>query len=173
MKMYVYLLIACTFIFIRCKEPNPKPALPMPKADTSSISESENKKLEDTMPAEEVILTTMEVTPLGALLAGNEGKYPRDIKLLENPLLKRRMTQLLGKNYADVIKNFEVQSPVLSEKGIYKTTGCKSHSCPTFFTTIYYDVNTDNLNIIIDRSGKQISYQEKGYIPVTESLKQK
>ena len=107
------------------------------------------------------------------IITKNVGKYPHEIKLFDDKGVSDRLKKLLGTQYADMVKNFNVESPIASENGIYKLTGCKQHDCPGYSTNIYYDAMDDNLNVSIDKNGKVTDFAEKGKITVSASLKSK
>ena len=108
-----------------------------------------------------------------ALFTTNDGKTPTEINLLDNADLKARMQKLVGGEYDNLVKNFNTVTPIGSENGIYKTTGGKAHEVPAYQTTIYYDANNDNLNVIISQNDKENTYVEKDTIKVTDALKSK
>ncbi|MGH1520450.1 hypothetical protein [Chryseobacterium sp. JK1] len=116
---------------------------------------------------------TASVPGTDNIIAKNEGKYPHDIKLFEDKTISDRLKKLLGKKYDEMVKNFNVETPVTSENGIYKVTGCKQHDCPGYSTDIYYDAKDDNINVMIDQNGTLTDFSEKKKIAVTKSLKAK
>jgi len=103
----------------------------------------------------------------------NIGKYPSDIKLFSNQEISTRLKALLGARYEEVVQNFLVQTPIVLSQGIYKTTGCAAHACPSYFVSMYFDVGKDNINVIIDQDGAITKYNEKGLISIPEELKNK
>lgn len=107
------------------------------------------------------------------IITKNVGKYPHDIKFFEDKGISERLKKLAGAQYNEMVKNFNVESPIASENGIYKLTGCKQHDCPGYATSIFYDAKNDNLNVSIDKNGKVTEFAEKGKITVSESLKAK
>lgn len=107
------------------------------------------------------------------IITKNEGKYPHDIKLFEDKSFAERVRKLVGKEYDEMLKNFNVEGPIVSDDGIYKLHGCKQHDCPGYATYIYYDSKNDNLNVSIDKNGKATDFAEKGKITVSETLKNK
>lgn len=107
------------------------------------------------------------------IITKNVGKYPHDIKFFEDKSITERLKKLVGAQYDEMVKNFNVESPVASENGIYKLTGCKQHDCPGYATSIFYDAKNDNLNVSIDKNGKIADFAEKGKIVVSEALKAK
>ncbi|WP_126653754.1 hypothetical protein [Chryseobacterium aureum] len=107
------------------------------------------------------------------IITKNVGKYPHDIKFFEDKGITERLKKLAGAQYDEMVQNFDVESPIASENGIYKLTGCKQHDCPGYATSIFYDAKNDNLNVSIDKNGKVTEFAEKGKITVSESLKAK
>ncbi|KAA2217815.1 hypothetical protein [Chryseobacterium sediminis] len=107
------------------------------------------------------------------IITKNVGKYPHDIKLFEDKSITERLKKLAGTQYDEMVKNFDVETPITSENGIYKLSGCKQHDCPGYATHIYYDAKNDNLNVSIDKNGKVTDFAEKGKITVSETLKAK
>lgn len=109
----------------------------------------------------------------GNSITKNTGKYPNEIKLFEDKSITDRLKKLTGTQYDEMIKNFNVESPIVAENGIYKVNGCKQHDCPGYATSIYYDSKNDNFNVRIDKNGKMTEFAEKGKITVTDVLKSK
>ena len=108
-----------------------------------------------------------------ALFTTNDGKTPTEINLLNNADLKARLQKLVGGEFDNVVKYFNTVTPIVSENGIYKTTGGKAHEVPAYQTTIYYDANNDNLNVVISQNDKDKTYVEKDTIKVKDALKSK
>ncbi|NML71030.1 hypothetical protein HHL23_14665 [Chryseobacterium sp. RP-3-3] len=147
------------------------------KADVSSTG---TDSLATTMPKDSVttpktdsVTSTPATASTDNILTKNTGKYPNDIKLFEDKSFANRVKKLTGAQYDEMLKNFNVESPIVSENGIYKVTGCKQHDCPGYLTSIFYDSKNDNLNVSIDKNGKVADFAEKGKITVTEALKSK
>ncbi|ROI01832.1 hypothetical protein EGI16_16150 [Chryseobacterium sp. G0240] len=107
------------------------------------------------------------------IITKNVGKYPHEIKFFEDKNITERLKKLVGAQYDEMVKFFNVESPVTSENEIYKLNGCKQHDCPGYSTTIYYDSKNDNLNVSIDKNGKVTDFAEKGKITVSDVLKAK
>ena len=96
------------------------------------------------------------------IITKNVGKYPHDIKFFEDKIITERLKKLVETQYDEMVKNFNVESPIAFENGIYKLTGCKQHDCPGFATSIYYDAKNDNLSVSIEKNRKVIHFDEKG-----------
>jgi len=95
------------------------------------------------------------------IITKNVGKYPHDIKFFEDKRITERLRKLTGAQYDEMVKNFDVESPISSENGIYKLTGCKQHDCPGFATSIYYDAKNDKVSVSIDKNGKVTNFDER------------
>lgn len=104
------------------------------------------------------------------IITMNEGKYPHEINFFEDEEMIERLQFLLGDRYEEMISNFNVESPIVSEDGIYKLTGCKQHACPEYFVTILLDAIHDNMNVLINQDGKIDGFGEKATIDMTETL---
>lgn len=107
------------------------------------------------------------------LITENEGEYPRDFDVFDDSDISKRIKDLTGDQYDDVVAHFDTETPVVSEDGIYKFTGCKQHDCPAFKTTILFDANNDNLNVLIEKDEEATVFDEDGEIELTESLEMK
>ncbi len=107
------------------------------------------------------------------ILTENVDLYPRDIDLFGDNAINKRVKALLGDQYSNMLQNFDTQSAIVTDAGLYKVTGCKAHDCVGYLTTILYDSHTDNLNVTISIAGKVKVYAEKGPIVVTRALQVK
>ncbi|WP_345989964.1 hypothetical protein AAEU33_20280 [Chryseobacterium sp. Chry.R1] len=132
----------------------PKDSIAIPKTDSVSAKAP-------------LVATTIDI------ITKNDGKYPHNIKLFEDKSFTDRLKKVVGKEYDEMLKSFNVESPIVSENGIYKIHGCKQHDCQAYATSIYYDLKNDNLNVSIDKNRKVTDFEEKGKINVTEFLKAK
>ncbi|KAB1229414.1 hypothetical protein [Chryseobacterium viscerum] len=124
-------------------------------------------------PKNDSVVSPSSASGAANIITKNVGKYPHDIKFFEDKSITERLKKLVGTQYDEMVKNFNVESPVTSENEIYKLTGCKQHDCPGYATSIYYDAKNNNLNVSIDKNGKVTDFAEKGKITVSESLKAK
>ncbi|WP_454046672.1 hypothetical protein [Chryseobacterium sp. Marseille-Q8038] len=150
------------------------------KKETKTESSTSTDTLATVMPKDSVSTPKSDsVAPpppsatSARIITKNVGKYPHDIKFFEDKSITERLKKLVGAQYDEMVKNFNVESPVASENGIYKLTGCKQHDCPGYATSIFYDAKNDNLNVSIDKNGKITDFAEKGKIVVSEALKTK
>lgn len=138
----------------------------------ASCNTSTENQTDDTA-ATSVAENTAVENSASNFFAENKGKYPQEIKLLEESPFAERIKTLAGTDYEAMVKNFNVESPIVEENGVYKTSGCLKNNCPGFSTTIYYDEKKDNLNIVTDQNGKIKDYNEKGKIEISVGLQKK
>lgn len=154
---------------VSCKK-EPKTQSSVSKDTLATVSPKDSTI---TPKADSVTAAATSTTAATEIITKNEGKYPHDIKLFEDKNFAERVKKLVGKEYDEMLKNFNVEGPIVSDNGIYKLHGCKQHDCPGYATSIYYDSKNDNLNVSIDKNGKVTDFAEKGKITVSETLKNK
>ncbi|MGE8554189.1 MAG: hypothetical protein ACN6OB_09720 [Chryseobacterium jejuense] len=150
------------------------------KKDANTQSSVSTDTLATVLPKDSTVASKTDSVKAAAssaatleIITKNEEKYPHDIKLFEDKSFAERVKKLVGKEYDVMLKNFNVEGPIVSDNGIYKLHGCKQHDCPGYATYIYYDSKNDNLNVSIDKDGKITDFAEKGKITVSEALKTK
>lgn len=160
-------LSVCTTIVSCKKETNSQSSV---STDTLATVMSNDSTV---TPTPDSVATSSPSTVTDNVITKNVGKYPHEIKLFEDKGITDRLKKLVGSQYDEMVKFFNVESPVVSENEIYKLNGCKQHDCPGYATTIYYDSKNDNLNVSIDKNGKVTDFTEKGKITVPETLKAK
>lgn len=120
-----------------------------------------------------VALTEDTIRDFKTFVTDNNGQYAKAIGLFEDSLIYLRVKALAGNLYDSIVANYQTESPIVSEEGVYKFSGGKAHDVPAFQTTFYYDSKDDNLNILVSQNGKETLLKEKKEIPVTETLKSK
>lgn len=133
----------------------------------------ENKPAETVQAQDSATVAAPEAEAQTNIIVSNEGKYPTEIKIFEDKDFSDRVKKLVGAQYDEILKNFNVESPIVSDAGIYKFTGCRQHDCPAYQTTVLYDAQNDNLNVLVDQEGKITEFAEKGKINYTDALKAK
>lgn len=112
-----------------------------------------------------------EPTEMARFFKDNISAYPRDIRFFEHKEVQRRIKTMVGNEYDSILKKFNVESPIVNDGDVYKTTGCEKHNCPGYHTLIFYDAGSDNFNVVIERNGEVMTWQEDGIILVSDRLK--
>ncbi|MFM9905090.1 MAG: hypothetical protein ACKVQJ_11025 [Pyrinomonadaceae bacterium] len=156
----ILLIVVCLIVVLGCdiskftgggKNGNNNSVKPSPTAEPkpSSSAKSEPEKT----PSAGVV----------DVLKNSKGKYPYEIKLLENPELKSRLQKLLGADYAAFKANWDVETPVEIENGILMASGCEQHNCGDNIYYLFVDLENDNINVFHRENGVQ-SFAERGKI---------
>lgn len=154
-------MLSFSLVFISCK--NTK------KEDSNKANTEQNIDEEQTTDkAEKATTSEDEITT--NLITENEEEYPRDIAIFEDEDFLKRFKTLVGDAYDSIQANFDTETPIVSDKGVYKFSGCKEHDCPSFHTTVLYDAHEDNLNVLVEKNGQTKVYDENGKIQISEAL---
>ena len=105
------------------------------------------------------------VTGIVSTLKKSVGKYPYEVKLLENPELKPRLSKLLGNDWADMKTNWNVETPIEIDGSILKASACQAHNCAANNYVMFVDLDSDNINVyhVVEDKGTK-TYFEKGKI---------
>src|SRR5690554_6459629 len=89
--------------------------------------------------------------------------YPAEVGLFQDVQLTSRLANLLGSDFSDFQKLWEVETPILIEDNVLYTTGCEQHNCFANQFILIIDLEKDNLNVY--RLGlTPADYEEKGTI---------
>ena len=136
---------------------NSTQASPTPKPSTTPTSKPEPE-------------STVAKPGYIALLKKSAGKYPSDIKLLENAEIRARLQKLLGKDMSDMKANFNVEIPNEIEDNIFKGEACQAHNCDANRYIIYVDLGDGNINVFHIEDGKTKKYLENGEIELPEKF---
>jgi len=145
--------------FISSKNENLNAAKPSPTVESKpSPSASPTRK---PTPAEPGLI---------AFLKKSVGKYPYEVKLLNNAELKGRLKNLLGKDFAAMDKYFDVQSPMEVVNDVLMTTGCESHNCGANQYLLFIDLKNDNINVFHVGDDGTKHYFEHGEISLPKKF---
>ena len=113
-----------------------------------------------------------EATPkpgIMATLGKSKGKYPYELKLLDDPELKSRLQKLLGVDFAGLKADWNVETPIEIQNGILMTSGCQQHNCDGNIYYMFIDLERDNINVYHVEKGNQL-YSENGRIDLPRSF---
>ncbi len=75
------------------------------------------------------------------------GKYPFDVNLLKNPLMKKGIKNLTKDKFTFLMKYFNVQTPIVIDNNLFIAEGCKAHECPETNFIIIVDLTKDVLYV--------------------------
>jgi len=117
--------------------------------DTTSISQ-QDKQTSNTRKRE-----------LDFLKAYN-GKYPADVNLLSDPVLKPRLVKLLADRYAFVKETWAVESPMEIKNNYFIASACQAHNCGNTNFIIVADLEKNILYAGVREENKVMKYAEDG-----------
>lgn len=149
--------------------------IPILACNLANQNNTSQNRLDETRPtpafstnSEANVTNTNTAAPKSDLIARlkkTAGKYPEDIRLLDDPDLSNRLSKLLGKDYGDMKKYWNVETPVEIKQGKLKTTGCEQHNCGANQYVMFVDLENDNINVYhLNDEGGTKTYFEKGKI---------
>jgi hypothetical protein len=88
------------------------------------------------------------------------GKYPHDVKLLNNTTLTTRLKKLLGNRYAFLKKTWAVETPIEINNNVFSAGGCQTHNCSDTNFIIVVDFSKNILYAGIREENKVKVYAE-------------
>jgi len=112
-------------------------------------------------------------TGLVSTLKRSAGKYPYEVKLLENADLRSRLGKLLGGEWADMKANWNVEIPIEIEGPIFRASACQAHNCAANNYVMFVDLDNDNINVYhIEEEKGTKTYFEKGKIALPKKFEE-
>ena len=163
------LVIACLSFVLGCSISN---LFNQKKASNSGeqkpMPTPEVKASPSVSPSASALPATSTVIPT---LKKSTGKYPYEIKLLENPELKPRLSKLLGSDWPDMKANWNVETPIEIDGSILKASACQAHNCAANNYVMFVDLDNDNINVyhVVEDKGTK-TYFEKGKIALPKKF---
>ena len=117
---------------------------------------------------------TPQATPVKpsvvSILKKSAGKYPYEIKLLDISEMKDRLKKLLGKDFADMKANWNVESPMKIEDGVFMANACEAHNCGANMYLLFVDLKRDNINVYHVNDDGTKHYFERGEIALPKDF---
>lgn len=89
-----------------------------------------------------------------------DGKYPIDVNLLGNPIVKKGLKNLTEDRFDFIKKNFNTQMPIVIKNNYFVSEACKAHECGFTEFIIIVDLTNDVLYVGIRDSGKIQTFSE-------------
>ncbi len=164
MKRFAFILpliLVFSFLNISCK-------------DSNKVKSADSPNVMETVIGEEEEEETTKDNIAGNLITENEGEYVnKDLNIFENTDFVDRIKPIVEEVYEEILENFNTETPIVSDRDIYKFTGCKAHDCPSYLITFLYDAKNDNFNVLINQNGRVKVYEENGKVTVTKKLRAK
>jgi len=93
-----------------------------------------------------------------------DGKYPYEIKLLENEILNKRLKSLIGNRYTFLKKTWAVEIPMTFKNNIFVAIACQAHNCDATSFIIVVDFTNNNMSVGIKEENQINLFSENGTI---------
>ena len=91
-----------------------------------------------------------------------KGKYPAEVKLLNQPVIKKRLQKLLGTEYTFLKKIWQVESPIEIDNGLFYAWAMQAHQGGNPGAVIMADIKKNILYVGIRKNGEEKFYSEDG-----------
>ena len=91
-----------------------------------------------------------------------KGKYPYEVKLLDNSILKKRLKQMLGSRFDFMKSIWEVETPIEIENGLFYAWAMQAHSGGDPGAVLMVDFYKNVLYVGIRENEKEKLYSEDG-----------
>ena len=95
-------------------------------------------------------------------LRDSNGKYIFDLKLFENPIIKKRLANFIGDKLDYVKSIWETENPITINDGIFYSQAMQAHSGGDPGASFVVDLNKDVIYIGIRKAGKVEYFSEDG-----------
>lgn len=90
------------------------------------------------------------------------GKYPSEVKLLEDSILRPRLQKLLGRRFDFFVNTWAVETPMEVRNNLFVASACMAHNCGSTNFIIVVDLSKDVLYAGIREDDKVTRYAEDG-----------
>jgi|GEM_PF-812087 len=160
-SLIILSIFSFSLLMVSCKDSNKVKSADSPNVIETVIGEEEEEeKAKDNLS--------------GNLIIENVGEYVnKDLEIFEERAFVDRIKPIVGDKYDEIIENFNTETPIVSDRDIYKFTGCKAHNCPSYLITFLYDAKNDNFNVLVNQNGRVKVYEENGKVTTTKKLRAK
>lgn len=92
-----------------------------------------------------------------------DGKVPFDINLINTPIMKNGLKELIKDRYTFLRKNFNTQLPIIIANNYFIAEACKAHECGFTEFIIVVDLTKDVLYVgIREKEDKIQTFSEDG-----------
>lgn len=93
------------------------------------------------------------------------GKYPYELKLLDRPAFKQRLTRLLGpSDYTLLIRNTQTQGPLSGARSLVYFFGIEAHNGGASGAVVVYDTARDAVKVWLKANGRLLTFEEEPFV---------
>jgi len=161
MKLFLSLVILCMFVF-SCKNTDAK------------VAEGETTVADSTAAGSDPNVVNIDDSQLVDSklkeVVSMEGKLPSEIDLLNAYELLPRLEKMMGAEFKNFSKDWEMQTPLKKDGDVMYTGGCKPGNCKSIKYFLIFDTKTDNVNFYYVKDGAATAFGEKSVITLTPKI---
>jgi hypothetical protein len=155
MRMKHYYLYAILFFLSSCFTE------PKKNIDVNNRKKTVTKKLNQ---KRDKIITQKKISDFDTF-KNLEGKYPFEVKLLENTLLEKKIKNLIGNRFYFLKNTWSTEVPIKIEDGFFVASGCEQHNCNNTNFIIVMELKTNKLFVGIREENEIELYSEGDFEP--------
>ena len=138
------------------------------KTDKSDKTSTEKVQDSNSVPPHSMNLNENADTTVRSeldFLKGLSGKYPNDVKLLENAAFTKRLKTLTGNRYGFLKETWAVETPMEVKDNIFVASACMAHNCGSTNFIVAVDLTRNKMYAGIREDDKVKSYGEDANHP--------
>lgn len=156
-------LLLIIFMIVSCQQKN-KSDSPATSTKNAQVKK-ENDSIESNTKKPDTTINDQANTHVSNeldFLAELNGKYPYDVKLLDQPVLKKRLQKMLGVKYRFLKSIWQVETPIEVDNNVLYAWAMQTHSGGDPSAVIMADISKGVLYAGIRENGKTKIYSEDG-----------
>lgn len=98
------------------------------------------------------------------------GKYPYEVKLLENKIIIEEITNLIGEKFSYLKKIWNVEVPMEINNDVFVASACKAHDCGYTNAIIVIKLDTGEFFVGIRTDNKVRTYYDENSSPPKQMI---
>jgi hypothetical protein len=129
-------------------------------------SEEKSKQTANTNPDSLARVTPQPAGDALDSLAAWNGKYPHEVKLLENEMLVNRLKLIIGEERFGFLKRtWQVEGQIQIENDQFVVTACEAHNCSATNSIIVYELKNKKFSVGVRQQGLVKTWTEQASLP--------
>ena len=148
MKWMLLLLSFCASFAIACGPPTNNTGVNRSAAVNTSANADAYSRSENAYTFAQTSQFTEELTPSGKEAREIVGKTVTESRLWQNKAFDRRLSELMGPDYATMKKFWNTETPIKKFGDFLMMTGCEQHNCADNQYVIFIDLGDGRINVM-------------------------
>lgn len=138
---------------------------------TFACQNKTNKNIDSVAEKKDTASTVQKPVPDLLFITEWNGKYPKDVDLLNQQALSTRLKALLKDQYETFSENWNTETPIAMVDSVIHTSGCKANDCSSLSYDLYIDLPNNNINMYNIDKGSITLFAEKDTIRLPSKLR--